>query len=544
MTLFSSNNLEMPELSWKKAHIVILGGGISGLSALHSLTQTLTADNYSFTLIEADDKVGGKIQSRADGEAEFQTDVYHDFGPHSFRTKGRGLTTLRTIVELGLAKYLISPAVSASRRMIYEKGCLHELTTWSVVRMIEWKAVARKGIQRVFPVLSDPSSNNASFFFFLCNNFGKRFADVVGKSMIRGIFAGNPHAISVKDGFPEALKTLASYFSKVKEDVKRIPTSLFMNFRERCTKLLRFQHEAGTIGYEDEDLPLKLSRANAIYTFEKGMMQLPMGIYHATCKDPRVSFMLQSEALALHRICHEGQEDIHGTEFALTIATAEGNQTVLADYVICALPANRLLKVLLSSKEKEIILETGTAKVAGIGTVAFRQLLSTMQCKSVTVANVLSPRSKLKLPRGFGYLTCDPRDPILGVIFDSSAFPARYSHNISVCTVMLKGSACTNEKESMQLCARRAVQRAVPTFAHSTDDADLVAHSYEWTEAIPQYTPGYLSRVTRIREILLRECPSFVVCGSSFDGISVNDALHSGIHEGARPIVRLCTRDA
>jgi len=114
--------------------ITIIGGGISGLAALHFLKQRL-GDSVELTLLEKDPRAGGKIQSqRADG-------VCFEMGPNGFLDNQPA--TLRLIDELGLTPELIEANASSKRRYIQMQGILHKLPM-DPVSLIKNAAVDQK----------------------------------------------------------------------------------------------------------------------------------------------------------------------------------------------------------------------------------------------------------------------------------------------------------------------------------------------------------------------------------------------------------------
>jgi oxygen-dependent protoporphyrinogen oxidase len=93
-------------LSRIKRHVVIIGGGISGLSAAWYLQQQSQNSGMavSFTVLEASDRWGGKILTeQVDGIADVPFVV--EAGPDSFLTQKPW--ALQLARELGLAERLL-----------------------------------------------------------------------------------------------------------------------------------------------------------------------------------------------------------------------------------------------------------------------------------------------------------------------------------------------------------------------------------------------------------------------------------------------------
>ncbi|HAO9043664.1 TPA: protoporphyrinogen oxidase, partial [Listeria monocytogenes] len=102
-------------------HIVIIGGGLSGLAAAYELQKT--HPNYTWELVEKDKKLGGKFETvKRDG-------FLIEKGPDSFLARkpaGVGL-----VKDLGLEDKLIANATG--RSYIYHQKALHPIPEGSVM---------------------------------------------------------------------------------------------------------------------------------------------------------------------------------------------------------------------------------------------------------------------------------------------------------------------------------------------------------------------------------------------------------------------------
>ncbi|MEK6549590.1 MAG: FAD-dependent oxidoreductase, partial [Nitrospirota bacterium] len=98
--------------------MVVVGGGIAGLSAAYALSQS-DGPPVACTLVEADSRLGGKILTeQADG-------FVIEGGPDSFLSqKPWGIELCR---KLGLEDRLIGTNPDRRRTFVYSKGRLEEL---------------------------------------------------------------------------------------------------------------------------------------------------------------------------------------------------------------------------------------------------------------------------------------------------------------------------------------------------------------------------------------------------------------------------------
>lgn len=102
-------------------HIVIIGGGITGLTAAYTLNKRAARENrmLQLTLIERDARLGGAIRTlRRDGFVIEQ-------GPDSFLS--RKPETLLLAKELGLEDQLVGLNPAAGRSYMYRNGRLQPM---------------------------------------------------------------------------------------------------------------------------------------------------------------------------------------------------------------------------------------------------------------------------------------------------------------------------------------------------------------------------------------------------------------------------------
>jgi protoporphyrinogen/coproporphyrinogen III oxidase len=112
-------------------HIVIVGGGITGLSAAHTL-----AGHAQVTLLEAADRIGGKLVS-----ARLETplgQVIVDGGAESFITRKPEAYNLA--LELGLEDELLDPGAETKGVYLWRDNAMLEVPTNPVALLRSRKA--------------------------------------------------------------------------------------------------------------------------------------------------------------------------------------------------------------------------------------------------------------------------------------------------------------------------------------------------------------------------------------------------------------------
>ncbi|MCK4461680.1 MAG: protoporphyrinogen oxidase, partial [candidate division Zixibacteria bacterium] len=174
--------------------VVIVGGGISGLSALHFLRQL--KPQLSVRLFEADNRLGGTIGTdHVDGYS-------FDWGPNGFLD--REPLTLRLVDELGLSDQLERAGANASNRFILRKGHLRKAPISPPAFLLS-DILSVTGRLRVLmePFASGPPVDvDESIYDFARRRIGRQAADYLVQPMVSGIYGGRAERLSLKSCFP------------------------------------------------------------------------------------------------------------------------------------------------------------------------------------------------------------------------------------------------------------------------------------------------------------------------------------------------------
>jgi oxygen-dependent protoporphyrinogen oxidase len=136
---------------------------------------------------------------------------------------------------------------------------------------------------------------------------------------------------------------------------------------------------------------------------------------------------------------------------------------------------------------------------------------------------------------GYGYLV--PRAEglaTLGVLWESSMFPGRAPEGHLLVRVFLGGA---RRPDVVSWDDTRLVDTAREELGSVTGitAAPVLTRTYRIPDAIAQYTLGHLDRRAAIAAHVSRHA-GLHVCGTSYDGVSLNHAVSSG-HRTARAVV-------
>lgn len=179
----------------RNARVAIIGGGISGLAALHFLKQKLPAE-AEIRLFESEKRLGGTVGSdRANG-------FVCDWGPNGFLD--RVPLTLQLVAELGLNNKLRPADPQAEKRYIYRHGRLNAISA-SPIKFMASPLLSVRGRLRVLMepfIKAKRDDSDESVFDFASRRIGREAAEAMIDPMVSGIFGGDARAVSLQSCFP------------------------------------------------------------------------------------------------------------------------------------------------------------------------------------------------------------------------------------------------------------------------------------------------------------------------------------------------------
>jgi oxygen-dependent protoporphyrinogen oxidase len=194
----------------------------------------------------------------------------------------------------------------------------------------------------------------------------------------------------------------------------------------------------------------------------------------------------------------------------------EGRDAIRADHVLVAAPA-RTAAPMLHAFDASLSAALDAIPYAGLAVVS-------LGYRTADVARLLD---------GYGYLVARSEGlTTLGVLWESSIFPARAPEHAVLLRVMLGGSRRPEVVEWTDSERARVARSELASVMGIT--AEPVHQSVTtWPQAIAQYTVGHLERRAAIASHVERH-PGLAVCGTAYDGVSFTDAIASGVRAGER----------
>ena len=188
----------------KKA--AVIGGGISGLTTAFLLKRK----GISVTLFEASDMVGGNVRTvRKDGYTIEE-------GPNSLLRSPRLIELVRM---LGLEGEVVKANPEAKRRYILSKGRLEPMGPRSFVNGY-FSPRALLSLARE-PFVRSKSPEGESVAQFVSRRIGPEFLDKAVDPFVSGIYAGDPHDLSVRSAFPRLYEMERDFGSLIVAALRR-----------------------------------------------------------------------------------------------------------------------------------------------------------------------------------------------------------------------------------------------------------------------------------------------------------------------------------
>jgi protoporphyrinogen/coproporphyrinogen III oxidase len=452
-----------------KAKVVIIGGGITGLTAAYYLQKEIKEKGLPIEciLLEASHRLGGKIQTTVrDG-------FVIERGPDSFLA--RKTSALRLVKEVGLENELVHNATGKSYVLV--KGRLHQIPGGAVM------GIPTKIAPFVTTGLFSPFGKlRAALDFILPRSherkdqslgqfFRRRFGDEVVENLIEpllsGIYAGDIDQLSLLATFPQFYQVEQTY------------GSLILGMRKSAQKQKASQKK------EDKGIFL---------TLKSGLASLVDAIEN------------HLESGTVMKGIRVEQIEKQGDSYSLQLST--GN-TLLADAVVVAVP-HSVVPSMFSPYE------------------FFRPFKEMPATSVATVAMAFSGDAIKKDIDGTGFVVSRNSDySITACTWTHKKWP----HTTPKDKVLLRCYVGRAGDESIVDQSDDEIVKVVLDDLNkimditSQPDFSIVTR---WKHSMPQYTVGHKERLEHIKEKLKAELPGIFLAGSSYEGLGLPDCIDQG----------------
>lgn len=445
----------------EKKKVVIIGGGISGLSAAWELQQS-GGGQFDLTILEAGNRWGGKVLTLtmpAPDGGQFIIDA----GPESFVTRKPEAWQLAS--ELGLHDEVINPGGEASGTYVLTNGKPIALPL-SPIKFITSPLLTPRGKLRM---LAEPfippkkDDGDESLADFVTRRLGREALEKFIGPVLGGIYNTNPETQSILVTSP-IMRELESYGSLVKGS--------FVRARQR-------KQEA-----KAENPP-----PYRFIGFRTGAERLVEALVSRLDAEMRLNTAVSS----IHQPDNQ----------KILIETAQGEQ-ILANAVIIATPANVAAK-LLQKAAPEAAAELAAIRHANIGTIS-------LAYPKEALAHT-EPMRGLMIPRR-------EKRRIDAVTWTSGKIPDRAPEGYTLIRVFFGGGypdMATMPEDDLAKIVMEELRELLNVTAEP-----IGWRAASWPNAYPQADVGHLARVARIESLLPA---GLFVTGSSYRGLAVPDCI-------------------
>ena len=445
-------------------HVVVVGGGLSGLAAARAVLDD--ADKRGLparlTLLERDPVLGGKIRSsREEG-------YLCEHGPNGFLDNKP--STLALADRLGVRDRLLRSNDKARKRFVFTGGELRQLpedpVSFLLSDILSIRGKLRLGAEFFLPQ-GDPSEDE-SVAAFVRRRLGDEALDKLIDPMSAGIYAGDPSVMSLRSCFPKVAQLEAQFGGLLKG-------------------MLAMQKMAKAMGRQG---PQSAGPGGVLWSLGEGTGEL---------------IDLLAESLEGQTVLTGvGAEEMERADGRWTVRTSAGDR-LEADAVVLATPAYdaaRLLRAHDGALAEKMY--------------AIPYVPAAVVCLGFSRAEVAHPLD------GFGFLIPSSEGRrILGSLWSSSIFAGRAPEG-NVLLTQIVGGARNPELVDLPDEDLLSAVRDELAWTLGLRAPPAYAKIVRWSRAIPQYVVGHGERLREI-EARVAALGGVHLGGNAYYGIGIND---------------------
>jgi oxygen-dependent protoporphyrinogen oxidase len=437
--------------------VAIIGAGITGLTAAFYLKRK----GVPVTVYEAGARAGGVIQSsRQDG-------FFAESGPNTILETSPKISEL--IRDLNLESRRIYPSPNAKNRYVVrdKKSVAMPSSQTEFLTTKLFSARAKFALAREPFVPPRRDGMEESVAEFVLRRLNQEFLDRAIDPLIAGIYAGDPHKLSVRHAFPKLLEAEQKHGSLLKGQ--------FFGSKEK---------KSGEVSRRDARM----------FSFDEGLQVLA----DALAAQLGDSLKLNSPVTKIIQ-ANDGWR----------VSTSSG-ETEHGAVIYCG-TAHKLAELKIESQtsiDSSVFSEIRHPPVTSV-VLGFRR---------EDVSHLLDGFGML-IPKIEGF-------KILGTIFSSSLFPNRAPENFVTLTSYIGGE---RQPELASLPPDELVKLVCEDLRVllGVKGQPVFTHHHFWLRAIPQYNVGY-GRFKDLLNEIESQARGLFLAGSFRDGVSLGDSIVAG----------------
>lgn len=448
-------------MSTHTPHILIIGGGISGLSTAWELQQR-AGEQVRLTVLEADGRFGGKVLTQtmpAPDGGQFIIDA----GPESFVTRKPAAWQLTC--ELGLEALVMNPGNEASGTYVLDGGRPRPLPlspgAFFKSDLLTWRGKVRLLAEPFIPPKRD--GTDESLADFVTRRLGREALEKFIGPVLGGIYNSNPETQSILVTSP-IMRELEAQGSLVRGSIRH------MRARRRAA--------------QSPDAP-----PFRFFGFTPGAEAL----IHALVAQLRADLRLNAAVVGVEKV----------GEKTAVVHLASG-ESLTADAVLIATPANVAAK-LVTAVAPEAAAQLAQIRHVHIGTIS-------LAYPAAAIAHT-APMRGLMIPRR-------EKRRIDAVTWTSAKVPGRAPEGYALLRIFLGGGL--PETVTMPVSDLLPIVQEELADLLGIKAEPLNYRLARWPDSYPQADVGHLARVAEIERLL--PAP-FSVTGSPYRGLAVPDCI-------------------
>ena len=458
-------------------HVVVVGGGISGLAAAWFLTHGPHGPRARVTVLESSEELGGKLRVQQVGG------LHLDAGAEALlATRPEAVALCR---ELGVET---EPAAT-TKAAIYSRGALRAIPGGLLTGVpTDLRQLAASGIMSLPGLLRIPLDHllprtvlhgDVSVGDFVTTRLGSEVAARLVEPMLGGVYAGRADSLSLQTTVPALYRAASQRRSAL---------------QAAASVLSEGRNAMGP-------------RKGPIFVGIDGGVGRLATVLAAALRDCDVDLRTQSVVQQVRK---------RGDLWDVVVGDGRGKyRTVEADAVLLATPA------------------TASADLLETVNQAASDELRAIEYADVAVVTLGYPADQARHLRGSGFLVPPVEGlTVKGVTYSSSkwdwvARAARTSADDGLAVLRASvgraGDPLVVESSDEQLARIAADDVAAIVGLPRRPAFESVTR---WEQGLPQYTVGHRTRVAEIREWLVNT-PGLAVCGAAYEGVGVPACIGS-----------------
>jgi oxygen-dependent protoporphyrinogen oxidase len=461
-------------LSVNKRHVVIVGGGITGLSAAFYLMKQAEQRHLplSISVLEADKQFGGKIRTHR------ESGFVLEGGPDSIiARKTHGVQLMK---DLGVESEMVNTNAKAYKSYILHKGKLERLppgTNMGIPAQFApfatTKLLSFGGKLRALGDLMigrHPEPGDKSLGSFLRRRFGDELVNHIVEPLLAGVYAGSVDDLSLEATFPQFAQ------------LERKHRSLIL----------------GSIKARRKQPTVNNSGRSAFVTLRSGLQTLIERL-HDVLKD---TVTLRTEA-RVHRV----KRSAHGRYEVVFQEQGGPEQSLQCDAVLVTTPAFAAAEILQDVIDDVNALRDIPYVSTATVILAFRReevnldldasgfVIPRNEQRKITACTWVSTKWPHTTPEDYVLIRC-----YVGRSGDQEGLKLSDDEMVEI----VRGEL----RDILSITAR-------PVFTKVT----------RWYHAMPQYLVNHLRRVEHVERALETDAPGVYIAGAGYRGLGIPDCI-------------------